>query len=99
MKTFYGIVSKKTDKVWEIIVYRISRNTPKYIGEFQFNYGMSKGFESEIFQFLVDKKLIPRKLLGCSLKEGRGEGYYCQEVMEKGYRIFAFNVSGTHLVK
>lgn len=69
-------------------VYEIKKNIPTQIGWTSYRVGLSKGHESKVFNYLMDKGYIPKKLHSLS-KElyGSGEGFYVPAIEDKGYKI------------
>lgn len=60
---------------------------PLFIGPMTIWNRSNRGSLSEVFNYLMRKKIIPKKYFGLSKCEWRGPGYYCQEVEDKGIRI------------
>lgn len=68
-------------------VYEMKRNMPLFIGPMTIWNGSNRGSLSEVFDFLIYKKIIPKKYFSLSECNWRAPGYYCQEVEDKGIRI------------
>lgn len=68
-------------------VYRIKNNMPLFIGPMTIWNRSNRGSLSEVFNYLMRKKIIPKKYFGLSKCEWRGPGYYCREVEDKGIHI------------
>lgn len=69
-------------------VYRLIHNFPKYITSTEYSQGMSRGDDSEAFNALMDCGELPKSYYNLSRCEWRGPGYYCQDVEDKGVRIY-----------
>ena len=90
MKTFVFVVEKRPDRKKNnrlSRIYRIVRNTPKYLGYIEYTSGSSRGDESEVFGWLMDNGFIPKSYRNLSSSGWCGAGYYCQSVEDKGYKI------------
>ena len=69
-------------------VYKISNNTPEYIGRFDYSTASTRGGQHEVFNFLMGKGYIPKKYYKSSECTWRGAGYFYGEV-ENFYRIIS----------
>lgn len=86
MKTFIFKV-KSNGAVYTASIYRVKNNIPEIIGSLKYNSGSYRGHVHEVFGWLVENKHIPAKYYGLSVEPGRGHGYYCKNVEEKGIQI------------
>jgi hypothetical protein len=67
----------------EVTVYRVKNNIPEYIGEFKYSTGSTRGGIHEVFNFLMNNNLIPKKHYKDSENAWRGAGYFYGQVTEK----------------
>lgn len=68
-------------------IYRVKNNQPQYVTTRKGNTGSMRGFESEVFNALMDCGEIPKSYYNLSSCSWRSGGYYCQEVEDKGVKI------------
>lgn len=78
------IVGKKTSKNVSygqnvtVEIYKNSKSMLDYQGAVKFNTGSTKGAESEVLDFLLEKKMITKKLYASA------KGYYSFRMVEQG---------------
>ena len=70
----------------EISIYQIKRNKPYFIGTIG-SHEHSHGNISDVFNYLIDNKYIPKSYFNLSKNNWRGAGYYCPEIEDKGIKI------------
>ena len=85
MKTFIYTSKKPNNKKLigkrELNIYRIVRNKPKHVGAVTYHVGLSKGADSEVLNYLIDYKHIPKRFGDIN------GGYYSPDFEGKGYKI------------
>ena len=89
MKTktfFYSIYSKNNGKT-TLNVYRIRHNVPERLGLVELSEARTRGYDSETFNFLINKGYLPKSYYHLSRCDWQGSGYYCPEVEAKGIKI------------
>lgn len=67
----------------ELSIYRILNGKLSYVGNKKYTTGATRGAESEVFEFLVGKKLIPQKYFKaspCYYKSEVGKKYEIQQI-------------------
>ena len=87
MKTFIYTERNNKNSTVEVSVYQIKRNNPELIGKLTYTKGSTLGADSEVLNYLIENKYIPKSYYNLSENEWRGAGYYCNKVLEKGVRI------------
>ncbi len=76
MKHFMATVKYKKGNDYFLIIYRIKNNIIERIGAKDFTIWNATGEESEVYLFLIDKKIIPKKANDFSKTPWRSAGYY-----------------------
>lgn len=71
----------------ELTIYKLEKNTPKYIGSVEYSTGSTRGAIHETFNYLMNNGYIPKKYYKSSECGWIGPGYFFGEVT-KYYNIF-----------
>ena len=91
MKTFIYTKKSPNDKKLvgqiEINIYYIKNNKPTHIGTTFMKLGLSKGADSEVFNYLIKWKYVPKWYRTISPNMDGGCGYYTPEVRDMGLNI------------
>ena len=91
-KTFYYVTRVEDNKGDRIShIYQIKQNKPILIGYVEWRYGSTKGANSEVMEYLIEHKHLPKYLEKVSKCSWRGAGYYCPEIEDLGYYIKELN--------
>jgi hypothetical protein len=83
MKTFIYKELKfhnRTRNNRELTIYKIEKNTPRYIGTVEFCSGCTRGAIHEAFNYLMNNGYIPKKYYTSSVCSWRGAGYFYGDV-------------------
>ena len=79
--------NKKLADQIEINIYQIKHNKPAHIGTTYMKLGLSKGADSEVFNYLVKWRYVPKWYRTISANPDTGGGYYTTEVRDMGLDI------------
>lgn len=71
----------------EINIYQIKHNKPTWIGATYMRLGLSKGADSEVFNYLITHKYVPKWYGTININMDGGCGYYTPEVRDAGLNI------------
>ena len=79
--------NKKLAEQIEINIYQIKHNKPTHIGTTYMKLGLSKGADSEVFNYLIARKYVPKWYGTININMDGGFGYYTPEVRDMGLDI------------
>lgn len=87
MKHFFFTINDRRGSYTTLKIFQIKKNTAHFRGYVKVNELSTKGYRSEVFNWLINNKYIPKSYFKLSSCAWSGEGYYCKKVEDKGILI------------